>query len=93
MPLIGTGIIGFSMLLTKLPTENYLVDAFDEQGISASALSANATLCALFRAFFTLAGLSLIFLPLFTLLWLHGEGFRKLGWGYLQKTNTTANLL
>ncbi|KAB8264379.1 major facilitator superfamily domain-containing protein [Aspergillus pseudonomiae] len=110
VPLIGTGIIGFSMLLTKLPTENYLVDAFDEQGVSASALSANATLCALFGAFFPLAGpslnhslglgwgnsllafLSLIFLPLFTLLWLHGEGFRKLGWGYLRRTTTTANL-
>ncbi|OGM46052.1 putative bicyclomycin resistance protein [Aspergillus bombycis] len=110
VPLIGTGIVGFSMLLTKLPTENYLVDAFDEQGVSASALSANATLCALFGAFFPLAGpslnhslglgwgnsllafLSLIFLPLFTVLWFHGEGFRKLGWGYLRRTDTTANL-
>ncbi|KAE8319489.1 major facilitator superfamily domain-containing protein [Aspergillus transmontanensis] len=106
VPLVGTGIIGCSMLLTKLPTENYLVDAFDDQGVSASALSANATLCALFGAFFPLAGpslnrslglgwgnsllafLSLMFLPLFTVLWLHGEGFRKLGWGYLRKCNT-----
>ncbi|KAE8360271.1 major facilitator superfamily domain-containing protein [Aspergillus caelatus] len=109
VPLIGTGIIGFSMLLTKLPTENYLVDAFDEQGVSASALSANATLCALFGAFFPLAGpslnhslglgwgnsllafLSLVFLPLFTVLWLYGEGFRKSGWGYLWRSNTTPN--
>lgn len=106
VPLIGTGIIGCSMLLTKLPTETYLVDAFNDQGVSASALSANATLCALFGAFFPLAGpslnrslglgwgnsllafLSLMFLPLFTLLWLHGEGFRTLGWGYLQRSNT-----
>ncbi|KAJ5731889.1 bicyclomycin resistance protein [Penicillium malachiteum] len=59
VPLIGTGIVGFSMLLTKLPTDNYLVDAFAPQGTSASILSADATLKALFGAIFPLLGPSL----------------------------------
>ncbi|KAJ5541009.1 bicyclomycin resistance protein [Penicillium frequentans] len=59
VPLIGTGIVGFSMLLTKLPTDNYLVDAFAPQGTSASILSADATLKALFGAVFPLLGPSL----------------------------------
>ncbi|KAB8217697.1 major facilitator superfamily domain-containing protein [Aspergillus novoparasiticus] len=56
VPLVGTGIIGCSMLLTKLPTENYLIDAFNDQGVSASVLSTNATPCALFGAFFPSLG-------------------------------------
>lgn len=59
VPLIGTGIVGFSMLLTKLPTDNYLVDAFAPQGTSASILSADAALKALFGAVFPLLGPSL----------------------------------
>ncbi|KAJ5720403.1 bicyclomycin resistance protein [Penicillium malachiteum] len=59
VPLIGTGIVGFSMLLTKLPTDNYLVDAFAPQGTSASILSADATLKALFGAVSPLLGPSL----------------------------------
>ncbi|KAJ5113336.1 bicyclomycin resistance protein [Penicillium angulare] len=59
VPLIGTGIVGFSMLLTKLPTDNYLVDAFAPQGTSASVLAADATLKALFGAVFPLLGPSL----------------------------------
>ncbi|EED20069.1 bicyclomycin resistance protein, putative [Talaromyces stipitatus ATCC 10500] len=59
VPLIGTGIVGLSMLLTKLPTDNYLVDAFAPQGTSASILSADATLKALFGAIFPLLGPSL----------------------------------
>ncbi|RAL03703.1 MFS transporter [Aspergillus ibericus CBS 121593] len=56
VPLIGTGIVGASLILTHLPTENYLVDAFDPDGTSASVLAANATLSALFGALFPLAG-------------------------------------
>ncbi|PWY66358.1 MFS general substrate transporter [Aspergillus sclerotioniger CBS 115572] len=101
VPLIGTGIVGASLILTRLPTENYLVDAFDPDGTSASVLAANATLSALFGALFPLAGpslyrtlgvgwgnsllafISLAFLPLFTVLWIHGEILRREGWGYL----------
>ncbi|GKZ33274.1 hypothetical protein AbraIFM66950_003114 [Aspergillus brasiliensis] len=59
VPLIGTGIVGASLILTHLPTENYLVDAFDPHGTSASVLAANAALAALFGALFPLAGPSL----------------------------------
>ncbi|OOG00374.1 hypothetical protein ASPCADRAFT_37189, partial [Aspergillus carbonarius ITEM 5010] len=59
VPLLGTGIVGTSLILTRLPTENYLVDAFNPHGTSASVLSANATLSALFGALFPLAGPSL----------------------------------
>ena len=36
-PLTGTVLIGFSMLLTILPTENDLVDVYDLHGASAIA--------------------------------------------------------
>ncbi|KAB8231523.1 major facilitator superfamily domain-containing protein [Aspergillus alliaceus] len=100
MLLIGLTLYIY-MLLAKPPTENYLVDTFDKQRVSAFALSANATPYALSSGpsfpspahprithsvgwgNSLLAFLSLAFLSLFTALWLRGEGFRKLGWGYL----------
>jgi hypothetical protein len=44
------------MLLTILPTENYLVDVFDDAGTSASAVGAGVILCSLFGALFPLIG-------------------------------------
>ena len=54
VPLISTAIVGFSMLLTILPTENYLVDAYELHG--ASAVAAGVSLRALFGALFPLLG-------------------------------------
>ena len=54
VPLIGTAIVGFSMLLTILPTENYLVDAYELHG--ASAVAAGVSLRALFGALLPLLG-------------------------------------
>lgn len=54
VPLIGCGIIGFSMLLSVLPTENYLVDAYELH--AASAIAAGVILRALFGAVFPLMG-------------------------------------
>jgi len=56
VPIIGTAVIGFSMMLTRLPTENYLVDLFDESGKSASAIAAQVSLSAFFGAIFPLVG-------------------------------------
>ena len=38
-PLIGTGLIGFGLMVTLVPTENYLVDAFTLHAASAVAAS------------------------------------------------------
>lgn len=54
VPLIGTGLVGFSVLLTVLPTENYLVDAYEKHG--ASAISAGVILRAVSGAVLPLAG-------------------------------------
>ena len=54
LPLIGTAIVGFSMLLSVLPTENYLVDIYELHG--ASAVAAGVILRAIFGAVFPLAG-------------------------------------
>lgn len=65
-PLIGTGVVGFSMMLAILPTENYLVDLYDEHG--ASVVGAGVVLRALSGAFFPLVGPALY-------------GSLGLGWG------------
>ena len=36
-PLVGTGLIGFGLMVTLVPTENYLVDAFTLHAASAVA--------------------------------------------------------
>lgn len=54
VPLIGTAIVGFSMLLSVLPTENYLVDVYELHG--ASAVAAGVILRAIFGAVLPLAG-------------------------------------
>lgn len=54
VPLIGTAIAGFSMLLAVLPTENYLVDVYELHG--ASAIAAGVIQRALFGALFPLIG-------------------------------------
>jgi hypothetical protein len=56
LPIIGTGISGFSTLLTILPTSNYLVDVFDPLGTSASAVAACAIMQGLIGAILPLAG-------------------------------------
>lgn len=53
-PLVGTAMVGFSVILTILPTENYLVDAFELH--SASAIAAGVVLRALAGAVLPLAG-------------------------------------
>jgi MFS family permease len=93
VPLIGTAIVGFSMLLTILPTENYLVDSFDEHG--ASAVAAGVILRAIFGALLPLVGpplyqnlgagwgnsvlgfIGAAFLPPVVLLWRRGGRMRK----------------
>ncbi|CAG8958213.1 hypothetical protein HYFRA_00000566 [Hymenoscyphus fraxineus] len=54
VPIVGIAIVGFSMLLTILPTENYLVDVYELHG--ASAVAAGVILRAMFGALFPLAG-------------------------------------
>lgn len=45
-PIVGTRVIGFRVLLTVLPTENYLVDVYELHG--ASAVGAAVVMRALF---------------------------------------------
>lgn len=54
IPIIGITTVGFSMLLTILPTENYLVDLCELHG--ASAVAAGVIVRALFGALFPLVG-------------------------------------
>ena len=53
-PLIGTALVGFSVILIILPTENYLVDAYDLY--SASAIAAGVILRAFSGAVLPLIG-------------------------------------
>lgn len=94
VPLIGTAVVGFSMLLTILPTENYLVDVFDVHG--ASAVAAGVILRAVFGAVLPLAGpplydslgvgwgnsvlafIASAFLVPLIILWRFGERLRRL---------------
>lgn len=66
-PLIGTGIVGFALVIVIIPMRNYLVDVHELYAVSA--LAANNTLRSLFCAF-----LPLLATPLY---W-DGLG---LGWG------------
>ncbi len=92
-PLIGTAIVGFSMLLTILPTENYLADIYELY--NASAVAAGAILCAIFGAIFPLVGpplyhkiglgwgnsvlafIAMAFLPALVILKRYGERIRN----------------
>ncbi|CAG8979356.1 hypothetical protein HYALB_00002482 [Hymenoscyphus albidus] len=53
VPIVGIAIVGFSMLLTILPTDNYLVDLYELHG--ASVVAAGLILRAMFGALFPLA--------------------------------------
>jgi MFS family permease len=93
VPLIGTAIVGFSMLLALLPTDNYLVDVYDIHG--ASAVAVGAALHAVFAAILPLVGpplynhldlgwgnsvlafISIIFLPALLVLMRYGERIRN----------------
>ncbi|WYZ45785.1 hypothetical protein EsH8_IX_000010 [Colletotrichum jinshuiense] len=55
VPITGTSFIAIGFLFTMLPTQLYLVDAFDS-GAAASAVAANIILRVLCSAFITLAG-------------------------------------
>ncbi|PWY92829.1 hypothetical protein BO70DRAFT_392208 [Aspergillus heteromorphus CBS 117.55] len=88
MPLIGTGIVDLSILLTVLPTENCLIDNFADQGTAASTFSANETLSGapfpragslddilgMGRGKLLLALVALALLPPL-MVWLRGEGW------------------
>lgn len=54
VPLIGTALVGFSMILTMLPTQNYLIDIYDIYGASAVAVS--VIMSAVFGALLPLVG-------------------------------------
>ncbi|CAI6267797.1 unnamed protein product [Periconia digitata] len=54
VPLLGTGFIGFSMILSILPTNNYLLDTYEVHG--ASAVAGAAMMMALFATFLPLIG-------------------------------------
>jgi MFS family permease len=92
VPIIGTGVVGFSMLLTILPTENYLIDIYEVHG--ASAVAAGVIMRALFGAMLPLTGppmysalglgwgnsvlafVTLVFVPILFLLMRYGERIR-----------------
>ena len=57
VPLIGTALIGCSVVLTIVPTENYLVDVYNVY--STPAVAAGVILRAILGALFPLAGPSL----------------------------------
>jgi MFS family permease len=93
VPLIGTAIVGFSMLLALLPTDNCLVDVYDIHG--ASAVAVGAALHAVFAAVLPLIGpplynhlglgwgnsvlasISIILLPALSVLMRYGERIRN----------------
>ena len=91
-PLTGTAMIGLSIILTILPTENYLVDVYDLY--SASAVAAGVILRAYAGAILPLAGpplygalgygwgnsllglIAIIFIPAVAGLMMYGERLR-----------------
>ena len=91
-PLVGTAIVGFGLMVTIVPTESYVVDAFTLH--AASAVSSTIILRSLTGAFLSLAGpalyvklgygwgnsllafIALILLPIPILLMRHGERLR-----------------
>ena len=92
-PIVGTAVVGFSMLLAILPTENYLIDVYELHG--ASAVAAGVILRALFGAILPLAGpplyssfglgwgnsllgfIAVAFIPPLVTLWRYGERIRN----------------
>ncbi|KAI9658888.1 MAG: hypothetical protein M1821_001848 [Bathelium mastoideum] len=54
VPIIGTGFVGFGLLLTFMPATTYLVDVFTIY--AASAMAANTVLRSVFAAILPLAG-------------------------------------
>lgn len=93
VPIIGTAIVGFSFILSILPTENYLVDVHELH--AASAVAVCCVLRALFAAILPLIGpslynhlglgwgnsllafISMAFLPGLVALMYYGERMRK----------------
>lgn len=93
VPIIGTAVVGFSFILSILPTENYLVDVHELH--AASAVAVCSVLRALFAAILPLIGpplykrlglgwgnsllafISIAFLPALLALMRYGERMRK----------------
>ncbi|APA10314.1 hypothetical protein sscle_06g050840 [Sclerotinia sclerotiorum 1980 UF-70] len=93
VPIIGTAIVGFSFILSILPTENYLVDVHELH--AASAVAVCCVLRALFAAILPLIGpplydrlglgwgnsllafICIAFLPGLVALMIYGEKIRK----------------
>lgn len=93
VPIIGTAIVGFSFMLSILPTENYLVDVHELH--AASAVAVCCILRALFAAILPLVGpplynrlglgwgnsllafICIAFLPALVGLMIYGERMRK----------------
>ena len=93
VPLIGTALIGCSVVLTIVPTENYLVDVYNVY--STPAVAAGVILRAILGALFPLAGpplykdlglgwgntvlgfIAVAFIPALILLMHFGERIRK----------------
>ncbi|ATZ54111.1 hypothetical protein BCIN_10g01310 [Botrytis cinerea B05.10] len=93
VPIIGTAIVGFSFILSILPTENYLVDVHELH--AASAVAVCCILRALFAAILPLVGpplynrlglgwgnsllafICIAFLPALVGLMIYGERMRK----------------
>ncbi|KAL9115068.1 MAG: hypothetical protein Q9227_000862 [Pyrenula ochraceoflavens] len=92
LPVIATSLVGASSMLTMLPTENYLVDAYDDY--SASAIAIGVIMRAVVGAVLPLAGPALYeklgygwgnsllggvavgFVPVVAGLFLRGQGLR-----------------
>ena len=52
VPIVGTGVMGFGLLMTFMPANTYLVDVFTVH--AASAMAASTVLRSLFAAFIPL---------------------------------------
>lgn len=93
VPLIGTSAAGFSLTISALPTETYIVDVYEIHG--ASGIAAGAILRAFAGAFLPLIGppldqsiglgwgntvlalIAAVFIPLLGLLMRYGDWFRS----------------
>jgi hypothetical protein len=93
VPLIGTGIIGFGLLMTFMPANTYLIDVFTTH--AASAMAANTVLRSLMAALVPLSSrkmyaalglgwgnsllafVSLALVPIPFLFIRYGEGIRR----------------
>lgn len=95
VPVIGTGVIGFGLLMTFMPASTYLVDVFTVH--AASAMAANTVLRSLMAALIPLSSqnmyaklgygwgnsllafVSLFLIPVPFGLIFYGERIRKMG--------------